>query len=180
MPTNTEYSLAELFAFLDHAADRGLMATATAKALAVASRRVFAVLSDDEQHDLRVVDLDSVVKRFTNKNAKDFTPQSLRVYGQRATKAIDQFFTWRNDPAGFSVKTRSTVASRRRTSPADPASLMQPAGAPATVAGAYGGFESSVPIRQGRVVTISNLPADLTKAEADRLAEFIKMLAVAD
>ena len=38
--------------------------------------------------------------------------------------------------------------------------------------------DSSLPVRPGVVVTLGNIPNDLTKAEADRLAEFIKMLAV--
>lgn len=39
-------------------------------------------------------------------------------------------------------------------------------------------FETTVPVRQGQLVTISNVPKDLTAAEAIRLAEFVKMLAV--
>jgi hypothetical protein len=46
---------------------------------------------------------------------------------------------------------------------------------PATRAGAY---DTSVLLRPGWVVTIANLPEDLSPAEADRLATWIKMSAV--
>jgi hypothetical protein len=41
-----------------------------------------------------------------------------------------------------------------------------------------GTYQSSLPVRPGLVVTLTNIPYDLTGAEAERLASFIKMLAV--
>lgn len=41
-----------------------------------------------------------------------------------------------------------------------------------------GGFASSVSIRPDWVVTVMNIPPDLTAAEADRLAQFVKLLAL--
>lgn len=178
--TQTEYSVDELLEFLDHAADRGLMPTPTAKALAVASRRVFGALSEDERGDLRAVDVNSAVKRFGNKHAKEFTPKSLREYGQRASRAVDQFLRWRNDPAGFSVKTRSTAASRKRSAdvpnhPVDPLTGNDVSPAFGSISNT---FQTSFPVRPGMVVTLVNVPADLSKAEAERLTQFIKMLVV--
>ena len=46
---------------------------------------------------------------------------------------------------------------------------------PAQLAGTY---QSSLPVRPGLVVTLVNVPYDLTSAEAERLANFVKMLAV--
>jgi hypothetical protein len=70
------YSTDDLLEFLDHAAKRGLMTTATAQALAVASRNVLGVLTAEERADLSRLDIDAVVKRFVNKRAKDFNPAS--------------------------------------------------------------------------------------------------------
>ena len=47
------YSLEDLLEFLDHASDRGLIPTATARALAVAARNVMGVLTDEERRDLK-------------------------------------------------------------------------------------------------------------------------------
>ena len=41
------YSADDLLEFLDHAGDKGLMPAATAQALAVATRNVLAIHSDD-------------------------------------------------------------------------------------------------------------------------------------
>ena len=54
------------------------MPAATARALGVATRNVFAVLTDQEKADLGNQELDAVIKRFNNKRARDFNPSSLR------------------------------------------------------------------------------------------------------
>lgn len=173
------YSMGDLLEFLDHAADRGLMPAATAQALAVASRNVLGVLGDQENRDLSQQDITAVIKRFNNKRAKDFNPSSLKEYGRRLHRAIELFLKWRGDPANFAVKTRATAGGRRRekgkegTDP-DPLSWHSEA-APPPRAGTY---QSAVPVRPGLVVTLSNVPHDLTKGEAQRLADFVRMLAV--
>lgn len=182
--TNT-YSADDLLTFLDHAAKRGLMPTATAQAMAVASRNVLGVLTDDEKKDLSQVSIEDAVKRFTNKRARDFNPSSLKVYGQRAHRATRLFLDWRKDPANFTVKTRST---RRPTRPQNdtyndhdfqPVAInVQAPTATAVPAQAEGTYQSSLPVRPGVVVTLINIPIDLTATEAERLADFIKLLAV--
>jgi hypothetical protein len=173
------YSMDDLLGFLEHAGERGLMPTATARALAVASRNVLGVLTDQEKKELGGQDLDAVIKRFNNKRAKDFNPSSLREYGRRVHRAIDLFLNWRADPANFTVKTRSTTSSRKKgkaaeiTDQGETHSAFEP-----TTADRPGTYHSSLPVRPGVVVTLGNLPHDLTKAEANRLAEFIKMLAI--
>lgn len=173
------YSVDDLLEFLDHAAKRGLVPTATAQALAVASRNVLGVLTDDEKKDLGQVDIEAAIRRFTNKRARDFNPSSLKVYGQRAQRAVTLFLDWRKDPANFTVKTRAPrgTAKRRNGTPDDhPQAPDVPAAAvPAQTDGTY---QSSLPVRPGVVVTLMNIPTDLTPAEAERLAGFINMLAV--
>ncbi|MGH7593642.1 MAG: hypothetical protein ACRELE_07315 [Gemmatimonadales bacterium] len=176
--------MGDLLDFLNHTGERGIMPAATAQALAVAVRNVFSVLGKDEQVDLRQLDVDTVIKRFNNKRAKDFTPSSLKEYGRRAHRATELFLKWRDDPANFSVKTRTTSVTGkkgRQAAEGDSSAtevndlFPSPIGNPTR---ATGGYQTSIPIRPGRVVTISNIPSNLTRAEADRLAEFIGMLAV--
>lgn len=176
------YSMDDLLEFLDHASVRGLMPAATAQALAVASRNVLGVLSEKEQEDLSQHDIASVIKRFNNKRAKDFNPSSLKEYGRRVSRAIDLFVQWREDPANFTFKTRATSSARKKE---------RNEGAAATTGtsdGAFdavltgpqraGAYQSAIPVRPGLVVTLHNIPPDLTKAEAERLANFVRMLAV--
>ena len=175
----TDYSADELLRFLDHAAEKGLMPAATATALQVAARTVFAILTDPERSDVRNLDLDAVTRRFENKRARDFTPGSLKTYGSRVRRAVAQFITWRDDPGNFRPKTRSTAAQRARRPGPDvsehpvedlTAATTMPASAPGT-------YQTSFPLRPGTVVTLFNLPEDLSAAEAKQLSDFITVLA---
>jgi hypothetical protein len=174
----TEYAVENLLDFLGHAGERGLMPQATAQALSVACRNVFGVLADDERADLRAADLDGIIKRFNNKRARDFNPTSLKEYGRRAHRSVELFLKWRENPAEFSVKTRasSVAKAKERNGRPDQLSLEEVADRPPAVS--VGGYQSGFPIRPGRVVTILNVPDDLTSAEAERLATFVRMLAV--
>lgn len=175
------YSVDDLLNFLAHATDRGLLPTATATALGVATRSVLGVLDGPEREDVRALELDGVVKRFTNKRAGDFNPSSLKEYGRRVRRAIDLFLRWRGDPANFTVKTRETSATRRKHRPRRTETVTRTAdqnGESVTIPRDDGGYQSSFPIRPGIVVTLVNIPGDLTLAEAERLAKFVRMLAV--
>lgn len=173
------YSVDDLLAFLDHAGDRGLMPAATAQALGVATRNVVGVLSESEKADVSQLDMDAAIKRFTNKRARDFNPSSLKEYGRRIRRAVDLFLHWRDDPANFTIKTRTTSAPRKREKAAasgEPVAREAPADHVSDeVAGTY---RSALPIRPGLVVTLVNIPYDLTSAEAERLAGFVRMLAL--
>lgn len=181
-----EYGSVAILDFLAHASERGMLPAATAGALAVACRTVFEILEPAEAEDLRAVDLDRLVSRFVNKRARDFNPSSLKEYGRRVKRAWDLFSAWKSDPANFSPKTRATDATRRakrvdRPS-AEPGSGAVPAApAPPTVRSVEafempGAFSSAFPIRRGHVVTIANIPADLTGEEAERLASYVRLL----
>ena len=174
--------MGDLLDFLTHTGERGLMPATTASSLAVAVRNVMTVLTEAERNDLSQMDIDKVIKRFTTKRARDFNPSSLKEYGRRVHRAVDLFQRWRDDPSNFSVKTRSTNAVRKkqrnggndiRGADTAEADIREPVAV--TPRGAYA---SSIPIRPDWVVTVTNIPADLTNAEAERLATFIRMLAV--
>lgn len=173
------YSVDDLLDFLAHAGNRGMIPAATASALAVAARNVFGVLTDDERKDLSRISVAGVVKRFNNKRARELSSSSLREYERRAQRAVTLFQEWRENPASFSPKTRATKGNggkRKDISP--PNDLSLPDTTAAAVAPATGGYSSSFPIRADWVVTVSNIPSDLNAAEAERLARFVKMLAL--
>lgn len=185
------HSLDELLGFLDHAADKGLMPAATATALGVATRNVVAVLDTAEREDVRQLDLDAVIRRFQNKRARDFSGDTLKEYGRRFRRAIELFTGWRDDPANFRVKTRATAPQRKRKNggaASDVAAAAIPRSAdletPQTVTGSSlppvaGTYQTVVPLGRERFV-ILQVPADLTRAEADRLASFVKFLPAED
>jgi hypothetical protein len=175
----TDYSADELLRFLDHTAEKGLMPAATATALQVAARTVFAILTDQERSDVRNLDLDAVTRRFENKRARDFTPGSLKTYGSRFRRAVAEFIAWRDDPGNFRPKTRSTAALRARRATPDAVEhpvedLITATTMPSPASGTY---QTSFPLRPGIVVTLFNLPENLSADEAKRLSDFITVLA---
>jgi hypothetical protein len=186
-----EYGSVAVLDFLAHAGNRGMLPSATAGALAVACRTVFEILDAEEAADLRQVDLDAVVKRFENKRARDFNPASLKEYGRRVRRAWGLFTDWNNDPANFAPKTRATAAkkpdgkpARRAPDAASPVPVSAPVTAPAAVSSVGfpspeldGVYATAFPVRRGHMVTITNVPADLTSDEAERLAAFMRLLA---
>lgn len=179
MAMANSYSADDLLEFLDHASDRGLIPAATAQALAVATRNVLGVLTENEKADLSQLELDAAIKRFTNKRARDFNPSSLKEYGRRVRRAVELFLSWREDPANFTIKTRATSAPRKKDKgpkSGEPAAREAPAEQlPDEVGGTY---RSAVPVRPGLVVTLVNIPYDLSSAEAERIATFVRMLAL--
>lgn len=174
------YSSDDLIDFLDHAGDRGLVPAATAQALAVATRNVLGVLSDHERSDLSQQDLDAIIKRFTNKRAKDFNPSSLKEYGRRVHRAVELFLRWREDPANFEVKTRTTSSARKKEKSKELGNASGDTSSenPGEMPSLPGTYHSAIPVRPGSVITLTNIPHDLTKAEAERLANFVRMLAL--
>ena len=170
------YSVGELLGFLEHAGEKGLMPPATATALAVACRNVFGVLSEEEKTDVGGLDLNAVVKRFQNKRAKDFTGPTLKEYGRRTHRAVNLFLEWREDPANFQAATRATSAARKRKANSEPE--IEPEITTRIGGVMPGTYQTAVPLGRDRIVTMLNVPADLTMAEAERLSRFVKMLAV--
>jgi hypothetical protein len=176
------HSVEDLFDFLNHASERGLMPAATAQALAVATRNVFAVLEDNERANLPIDDIDAVIRRFDNKRARDFSPASLKEYGRRVKRAIELYLRWKEDPSNFGVKTRATSSNTRRdwttsTQSEFPAPRAVHEDTPEAMRSSASGYQTAFPVRPGQVVTVSNIPHDLTVAEAERLAQFIRLLA---
>jgi hypothetical protein len=185
------HSLEDLLDFLSHAGERGLMPAATAQALAVAARNVFSVLDEKERSNLPIHDLDGVIQRFTNKRKADFNPSSLKEYSRRVRRAVELHQRWQSDPAAFSVKTRTTTAARRKergsarsvssgrsSYDAEQVEADIESGNTQTPT-ARTGYQSAFPVRAGHVVVVSNIPYDLSASEADRLAQFIRLLAPA-
>ena len=179
----SEYGDTDVLQFLDHAAERGMMPSTTANSLKVASGKLFEILTDSERLDVRRLDLDELAKRFQNKRARDYSPSSLKEYGRRTKRAVDLFLQWKSSPADFKVATRSTVVSRRAPHPRQPTEIgtetethVAPPLSRSASNSTASAFDTALPLRAGVVVGIQNVPVDLTAAEAERLAQFVRLL----
>lgn len=180
-----EKSLEGLIDFLDYTAKKGLTPKNTAASRKAAVSKVFGVLDPEERGDVTALDLDDVMNRFFNLQGKDYKPDSLGVYRSRVGRAIEDYKRYLDDPAGFKpgrqlkklkpTATRSEAPTNKTKRARDAESLRQeqvhqPVTASANV--------FPIPIRPNVVVRINGLPFDLSPAEAEKIANVVKAMAM--
>jgi len=181
-----DYSLDALNKFLDYAANKGLLKRNTAQSRKLAANKVLDVLDDNEKADLRNVDMDHAFNLFQNKQGTDYTPDSLRVYQSRVRTALSDFVNYVDNPANFrpSSVQRSNSKIKRESNGNDKVKQerqkLEKRSEISQQKNDHAAPEITVPVplREGVMVKISNLPSDLTPAEADRLAAITKAYAV--
>jgi hypothetical protein len=187
---------AGLVTFLNWTMEKSELPRATASAMRTASTKVLSVEDGWEGLDLRSVDTEDLLRRFSIRSSSDYSDKSLAVYRQRFQKSVQMYLAyleggdWRprngrsTAPArngatrnGSSSKQGSTPSPMPEPAipmPAETATQAPPTMQPPAVPD--GLIEYPFPVRPGLRARL-NLPEDLTPAEADRVAAFIKTLA---
>lgn len=175
-----------LLEFLEYAGSKGLMNSATVSARRAAVNKVLGILEEDEAADVTTLDLDQVMDRFFNLNRSTYKPESMAAYKSRVKSSIEDFIAYQSNPLGFRSASSSAV---RRTPEKRREASGQAAGANTDAPEAGGGIVSRpsamssimpIPIRSDLTVYIQGLPFDLTKSEANRIANVIRALASGD
>jgi hypothetical protein len=159
--------------FLDWMSEKGLMAKSTVATRKAAASKVLGILDDDQAADVTTLDLDDVMRRFTNLEGKGYTPGSLTTYLSRLRSALDDFKLYLDNPMSF----RPGVQSRERRKPdarkdAAPSTSNEKNGSgPTPPPNAL-----SIPIRPDTTIAIHGLPYDLSEAEAAKIANVIRAM----
>lgn len=180
----TDKSLNALIEFLEWTAEKGLMAKNTVGGRKAAVAAVLGVLDPEEKGDVTAIDLDSAMTRFVNLQGKKYNTSSLNVYRSRTNAAINDFQKWLSDPLAFKPqgnkverKPAGKVAKAPKSVPVRDAStdhyVSSPVAAPQASANVF-----PIPIRDSVVVRIHGLPFDLTTAEAEKIANVVKAMAM--
>lgn len=170
-----------LLAFLDWTAEKGLMAKNTVNGRKAAVSGVLGILDPEEKGDVTSVDLDNAMTRFINLQGKKYNPSSLTVYKSRTNAALNDFRKWLSDPLAFKPqsgkpdKPNGKTPKKRvlQTETAGDAQPSSPSPSPAATANVF-----PIQIRENLVVRIHGLPFDLTKPEAERIANVVKAMAL--
>jgi hypothetical protein len=159
--------------FLDWMSEKGLMAKNTVAARKAAATKVLGILSDEEAQDVTALNLDDVMRRFTNLEGRGYTPGSLTTYLSRLRSALDDFKVYLDKPLNFrpgvQPRERRKPEVRKETESTAPAVNGEIAVAPAPNA-------LSIPIRPDKMIVIQGLPYDLTEAEAAKIANIIRAM----
>lgn len=174
----SDYSKNALLKFLDTVVSQGLVNANTGGGLKAACARILDDLADTD--DVRGVDVNTAVVRYNNRNPGALSPNSLTEYQRRVSRAISDFVSWVENPAGFKPRARGTAAKTgRRTDSAQNgrtgASHQDRPPAPAAQSTSTG-LPLSYPLRPDFLAQVV-IPRDLTAEEARRLGAFLLTLA---
>jgi hypothetical protein len=187
--TDKDYSLDAFNRFFDHAASKGLLKRNTAVSRKAATNKILAVLDANELLDLRIVNLDNAFDRFQNLSGMQYKPDSLQVYLSRAKTALNDFISYVDNPASFkSTSAQRSIAKQKNggingngTTPKKGQEKKEDKlenENPLIDHSEHKHIVVPIPLRENLTVKISNLPADLTQAEAEKLAAIMKAYAV--
>ncbi|MEW8193985.1 MAG: hypothetical protein AB2793_09755 [Candidatus Thiodiazotropha sp.] len=187
-----KYSLDALSEFLDYTLNKGLLKPNTAKSRKQAALRILKILDESERQDLRNVDIDHTFERFSNLQGKDFKPDSLKVFRSRLKAALTDFFAYAENPSTFKpagitrqinkteTKKISSQAKQRGQIPKSQKEEENKKELEGRSSTQPHNLAIPIPLREDVTVRVTNIPADLSKLEAERIAAIIKAYAVLD
>lgn len=186
---SSEYSTDSVIKFLEYLGTKGLANKNTTSSRKASCTKVFAILDDVESEDVRNLDINEVMGRFGHLNGQEYTPDSLLVYKSRVNKSVEDFLRYKENPQSFKA---STIRTRKRRTDyegandeknASKSEIPSPTDMKHEVAATAKETEKvttlSIPIaiRLDRVVHVSGLPLDLSKSEAQKIANVVMAMA---
>jgi hypothetical protein len=171
------YSEAAFLEFLRQSAVSGIVKPATGRARKLAAEQLLEQLKSYERLDIRLVDVNELCSRFHKLQGSTIRPENLEVYNQRLTSAIEDFIRWADNPAKFDSNEGELPESRRVAARDDVGQAaareelaLNPPRSPHDI--------FPIPIREDLVVYLQNIPLDMTREEACKIAAVVQALAV--
>lgn len=179
---SSDFSKNALIKFLDTVVAKGLMNANTAGGVKAACSRILDDLADTD--DVRGVDVNTAVVRYNNRNPGALSPNSLSQYQRRVSRAISDFVSWVENPAGFKPRARGASGKNGRKTEnissgravANHLEMPLPAAHAASPGPTSTGLPLSYPLRSDFLAQVV-IPRDLTSEEARRLGAFLLTLA---
>lgn len=175
--TEKDYSQSAFLKFLREGAVTGLTSPATARSRKLAAENLLVQLKPHERADLRLLDVDELCSRFHKLQGSTIRPENIQLYNERLCGALKDFISWTSDPAGFQSiegeKPEAVLVAARDTpgqAQAREELALNPPRSPHDI--------FPIPIREDLVVYLQNVPLDLTRAEARKIAAVVQALAL--
>jgi hypothetical protein len=173
------YTPGKLLDFLRESPAQGLLNPAVARSRANAIEQLFTELTDEERADLRKVDAEKLAARAHKIQGSTIRPEVVALYRERVQDALQDYFTWLDNPKGFASNTghalRREVRSFLKSPPGEDSRALEDI---ALATSERRKDMLSVPLREGVTVYVTHLPLDLSADEAERLAGVIRALVV--
>ena len=183
------YSVLSLHEFLDYVSDKGLIKQNTARNWRNAASRIFGILEDSEQGDVRNIDIDAVCQRYANLKGKEVTPSSLQTYRSRLKSAVSDFIKYTDAPMsyrpGINQRSSRKRAEKEPQTPENPNKTdrienesIQSNQVAQTTTRVESTYPIPIPLREDLIVQVIGVPFDLTENEAEKIARVVKALGV--
>ncbi len=167
-----DYSKNGLFTYLRESAKSGVLNPAVAKSRNIAAQQLLDHITPEERINLRCVDVDVLCSRIHKLEDSTIRVEALNLYNSRLKSALDDFFSWVDDPENF-VSNSTVIVSKKtqvKISQAEKKALED-----ITLRHTKEQIDIiPVPIREDLTVFIKDLPLDLTVKEADKIVRVIK------
>lgn len=172
------YTAERLLEFLRAAPEQGVLNPAVARSRVNACDQLFTVLTQEERDDIRTVDVDRLAGRLHKLEGSTVRPEVVELYRTRVHEALVDYLAWLANPKTFATISghalrRDSRAPRDAASAEETRALEDIALATTERRKDY----VSVPLREGVTVYVTNLPLDLSTAEAARIARVVTALA---
>lgn len=174
MTTDMSYSAAALLEFLKQAGMEGRINPAAARARRNAVEQLGGELSEEESADVRRIDVDALAARFHKLDGSSVRSEALALYVQRFRASLSDFLAWREDPAGFQSLATERARALPRGSIGEDQRMAERIALAATETTSH---LVPIPLRDSCTVYVANLPSDLRREEAERIARIIQAFA---
>jgi hypothetical protein len=171
------YSSDSLLSFLKDVVVAGQMPAATARSRSQAARALMAYLTDGENSDLRVLDIDALRSRLAEDQGGALRPEVADLYVERLESALADFLPFAEAPDAFDGGKGS------ENLPGRPIDLEERPEDKRALEAARLRFDRNrsdivpIPLPRGSTVYVHGLPPDLSPAEAQKIARVVAALA---
>lgn len=167
------YTIKAFQDFLQMLPELGIVNDATARNLRDSSLRLLTVLGTDfTDGDIRDCSVASLASSYAESAETKPSESSLQAYKSRMQSAIDKFISYQNGEIDTSGVDSNQKKERKKVAPKKKPVVEDQVGVKT--------FELPIPLRGDLIVTIGNLPRDLTKDEAKRISLIVESFAMID
>jgi hypothetical protein len=181
---NKDFSRTAFFRFLDYLSKEDLVNFQTVRGWRTSASKLMMDLSEAEDADIRMVDLDLAIRKTVNRDSIALSPQSLKTYRRRVSIAINEFIKYQSDPNGYEPqylngqsRAKSDGESIIRREQAGSVKSTPSEKQDKEIVHISSGLTLSYPLRSDFLAQIV-IPRDLSTTEAKRLAGFLLTIAI--
>lgn len=166
-----------LFEFCDYMVDKGYATAGAMEPWKTATKKILSAVDPGgyEQMDLSNIDLEDIQRRFETLTLTDYKHESQVTYGKRLSNAVNAYMEF------LETGKPPQLRKARQTSPkAEPKNNVRSIATPKSASDTRA--DSSLvkfpfPMADGTLAEL-NLPTRISKQDAERLATFVRTLAI--